>query len=70
MFEKAPKAMQTYLMEGLGTLKQIFDHSSSSLACKQNAVGAICRIIYTFDPQMPYEIFVDNLIKMMPFQGD
>jgi hypothetical protein len=34
MFEKAPKAMQTYLMEGLGTLKQIFDHSSSSLACK------------------------------------
>jgi hypothetical protein len=62
--------MTPYLQEGLGYLKQIFDHSSSSQACKDNAVGAICRIIYTLNPPMPYEIFIQNLVSMMPFTGD
>lgn len=70
MFEKAPKAMNSYLNQGLAYLKQIFDHPGSSQACKDNAVGAICRIIYTFYPPMPYKIFLDNLIQMMPFKGD
>lgn len=39
MFEKAPKAMLPYLQDGLAYLKQIFDHASSSQACKDNAVG-------------------------------
>ena len=70
MFEKAPKAMTPYLQDGLAYLKQIFDHQGSSQACKDNSVGAICRIIYTFNPPMPYQVFLDNLVKMMPFQGD
>lgn len=70
MFEKAPKAMTPYLQDGLANLKQIFDHAASSQACKDNAVGAICRIIYTFNPPMPYQIFIENLVQMMPFKGD
>jgi len=70
MFEKASKSMTPYLQDGLAYLKQIFDHPSSSQACKDNAVGAICRVIYTFSPPMPYQIFLENLITMMPFQGD
>lgn len=70
MFEKCAYAMSPYLQEGLIILKQIFEHGSSEQACKDNAVGAICRIIYTTNPPMPHQIFVDNLIKMMPFQGD
>jgi hypothetical protein len=62
--------MAPYLQDGLILLKQIFDHKSSEQACKDNAVAAICRIIYTFNPPMPHQIFVDNLVKMMPFQGD
>lgn len=70
MFEKAPKAMTPYLQDGLAYLKQIFDHPGSSQPCKDNAVGAICRIIYTFNPPMPYQIFIENLLSMMPFKGD
>jgi hypothetical protein len=33
-------------------------------------VAAICRIIYTINPPMPLQVFVDNLVKMMPFEGD
>lgn len=62
--------MAPYLQDGLILLKQIFDHKSSEQACKDNAVAAICRTIYTFNPPMPHQIFVDNLVKMMPFQGD
>jgi hypothetical protein len=51
-------------------LKQIFDHANSSQACRDNAVAAICRIIYTVNPPMPHQVFVDGMIKMMPFQGD
>ncbi len=70
MFEKAPKVMTPYLNDGLAYLKQIFEHPGSSRACKDNAVGAICRIIYTFNPPMPYKVFLENLLQMMPFQGD
>lgn len=70
MFEKCSYAMSPYLQEGLVLLKQIFEHASSEQACKDNSVGAICRVIYTTNPPMPHQIFVDNLIKMMPFQGD
>ena len=70
MFEKSSQAMMGHLNDGLLILKQIFEHKSSDQACRDNAVGAICRIIYTFNPPMPYEVFVDNLVKMMPFSGD
>lgn len=70
MFEKASKAMTPYLQDGLAYLKQIFDHPGASQPCKDNAVGAICRIIYTFNPPMPYQVFLDNLVTMMPFKGD
>jgi hypothetical protein len=70
MFEKAGHGMVAYLQDGLLLLKQIFDHSGSSQACKDNTVAAICRIIYTLNPPMPHQIFVDNLIQMMPFKGD
>jgi hypothetical protein len=70
MFEKAAFAMGSYLQEGLLLLKQIFEHASSEQACRDNAVAAICRIIYTVNPPMPHQIFVDNLVKMMPFTGD
>lgn len=62
--------MAPYLQDGLLLLKQVFEHKSSDQACKDNAVAAICRAIYTFDPPMPHQIFVDNLVKMMPFRGD
>lgn len=51
-------------------MKQIFDHQSSELACKENAIAAMCRIVYTINPPMPHQVFVDGLIKMLPFQGD
>lgn len=70
MFEKVGHGMLAYLQDGLLLLKQIFDHAGSSQACKDNAVAAICRIIYTINPPMPHQIFVDNLIQMMPFKGD
>ena len=70
LFEKAPTYFGKYLQEGLLLLKQIFDHATSEQACKDNAVAAICRIIYTINPPMPLQVFVDNLVKMMPFQGD
>ena len=62
--------MLPFLNQGLVILKQIFEHASSDLPCKENTIGAICRIIYTINPPMPHEVFVDNLIKMMPFSGD
>ena len=62
--------MMVYLQDGLIYLKQLFENAASSLACKENAIGAICRIIYTYSPPMPYQIFVDNLVKVMPFTGD
>lgn len=70
MFEKSSYAMTPYLQQGLVLLKQIFEHNSSDQACKDNAVAAICRVIYTFNPPMPHQVFVDSLVKMMPFQGD
>jgi hypothetical protein len=70
MFEKSAHTFAKYLQEGLVLLKQIFDHASSSQACRDNAVAAICRIIYTINPPMPHQVFVDNLMKMLPFQGD
>lgn len=70
MFEKSTNFFLKYLQEALVQLKQIFDHVSSSQPCKDNAVAAICRIIYTINPPMPHQIFVDNLIAMMPFTGD
>lgn len=70
MFEKAPKVMVTHLQEGLICLKQIYQHANSELACKENAIAAICRIIYTFNPPMPLQLLIDSLIKMMPFQAD
>ena len=70
MFEKSPKTMMIYLQDGLICLKQLFENASSSLACKENSIGAICRIIYTYSPPMPYQIFVDNLVKIMPFTAD
>jgi len=70
LFEKAPTYFGKYLQEGLLLLKQIFDHATSEQACKDNAVAAICRIIYTINPPMPLQVFVDNLVKMMPFEGD
>ncbi len=70
MFEKSPKSMMVYLQDGLIYLKQLFENAASSLACKENSIGAICRIIYTYSPPMPYQIFVDNLVKVMPFTGD
>lgn len=70
MFEKSTNFFLKYLQEALVLLKQIFDHVSSSQPCKDNAVAAICRIIYTINPPMPHQIFVDNLVAMMPFKGD
>jgi hypothetical protein len=70
MFEKSTQAMLPHLQEGLLTLKQIFEHNSSDQPCKDNAVAAICRIIYTVNPPMPHQVFLDNLVNMMPFKGD
>lgn len=70
IFEKATRYFANHLQEGLLLLKQIFDNANSSQACRDNAVAAICRIIYTVNPPMPHQVFVDNLVKMMPFQGD
>ena len=70
MFEKAAHAMQGYLQDGLLALKQIFDHQSSSQPCKDNALAAICRIIYTYNPPLPHQVFFETLLKSMPFQGD
>lgn len=70
LFEKAGRGMLAHLQEGLLLLKQFFDSAGSSQACKDNALAAICRIIYTIDPPMPHQVFVDSLVQMMPFQGD
>ena len=53
MFEKSPLIYGKYLQDGLITLKKIYDHPTSSLPCKDNALAAICRIIYTHNPPMP-----------------
>ena len=58
MFEKASQQMLPHLNDGLAYLKQIFDNVGSSQASKDNAVGAICRIIYTYNPPMPYQVFI------------
>lgn len=70
MFEKSANVMGQYIPQGLLLLKQIYEHTSSDQACKDNAVAAICRIIYTLDPPMPHAVFVNNLIPMLPFKGD
>ena len=70
MIEKAPQSMMPFLQDALILMKQIFEHQSSDQPCKDNAVGAICRVIYTVNPPMPHEVFIDNLVKMMPMQGD
>jgi hypothetical protein len=70
MFEKSPKYFAKHLPNGLLLLKQIFDHPSSSEPCKDNALAAICRVIYTINPPMPLQVFVDTLIPLLPFKGD
>ena len=70
MFEKAPQTMMPYLQDGLIIMKQLFEHQSSDQPCRDNAVGAICRVIFTINPPMPHPVFVDNLVKMMPMKGD
>lgn len=69
MFEVSPKTMQPHLNSGLTTLKEIFDVTLVP-ATKENAVAAICRIVYTYNSPIPMEIFVDNTLKQMPFVGD
>lgn len=54
MFEKNPQCMMPYLSDGLVALKNIFENKNSHEACKDNALGALCRITYTIYPQMPY----------------
>ena len=69
MFDKSSQAMIPYLQHGLLILKNIYEHKSSHQACKQNALAALCKIIWTYNPPMPYEMFVGNLIQSMPFKG-
>jgi hypothetical protein len=38
-------------------------------AARENAVAAICRIIYTYNPPLPINIFVNNMMNMLPFKG-
>jgi hypothetical protein len=54
MFEKTPQIMAPNLQDGLVVLKGIYEHQKSHQACKDNALAALCRIIYTFNPPMPY----------------
>jgi hypothetical protein len=68
-FEKAPMAMKDYVEHALLILKNIYDHKDSQQPCKDNVLAAFCRAIIAFNPKMPYEIFVSNLIKSMPFKG-
>lgn len=69
MFEVSSKTMQPHLEAGLVTLKQIFDITLVP-ATKENAVAAICRIVFTYHPPLPMEVFVENTLKIMPFVGD
>ena len=61
--------MKNYLEHTLLILKNIYDHQDSHQACKDNALAAICKSIIVFNPPMPYELFVNNLIQSMPFKG-
>lgn len=70
MFEKSPKYFAKHLPNGLLLLKKIFDNPSSSEPCKDNALAAICRVIYTINPPMPLQVFLDTLIPLLPFKGD
>lgn len=68
--EKAPNAMKQYLEQTLFVLKNIYEHKDSHQACKDNALAGMCKAIIVFNPPMiPYEVFVPNLIKSMPFKG-
>ena len=69
MFEKESKCMMPYLADGLIGLKNIFEHKLSSEACKDNAMGALCRITYSIYPQMPYESILAGMFQRMPFKG-
>ena len=69
MFEKSAQVMSPYLQHGLLILKNIYENPNSHQACKDNALAALCRIVYTFNPPLPYEVFVNNLIQSMPFTG-
>lgn len=69
VIEKCPNEMKNYLEHTLLILKNIYDHKDSHQACKDNALAAICRSIIIFNPPMPYEMFVSNLIQSMPFKG-
>lgn len=62
--------MKNYLEHALLILKNIYEHKDSHQACKDNALAGICRAIIVFMPPMPYEMFVANLIRSMPFKGD
>jgi hypothetical protein len=70
LFEKATSFVIKYLQDGILILKRIFEDQGSSQACKDNAIAAICRIIYTINPPIPHQVFVDNLLSIMPFEGD
>lgn len=61
--------MKNYLENSLLILKNIYEHKDSHLACKDNVLAAICKAIIVYNPPMPYEVFVANLIKSMPFKG-
>lgn len=67
--EKSSAAMKNYLEHTLLILKNIYEHKDSHQACKDNALAGICRAIIAFMPPMPYEMFVANLVKSMPFKG-
>ena len=69
MFEKNPQAMMPHLSDCLVALKTIFEHKLSHEACKDNAMGALCRITYTICPKMPYEAVFAQLMQRMPFSG-
>ena len=69
MFQKNPQVMMPYLADCLVSLKGIFEHKNSHEACKDNAMGALCRITYSVHPQMPYEAIFAQLFARMPFAG-
>lgn len=70
MFEKSSAAMTPFLQNGLIILKNIYENPNSHQACKDNALAALCRIICTFNPPMPYEVFINSLVQSMPFKGN
>jgi hypothetical protein len=67
--EKAPSSMKNNLEQTFQTLKNMYDHQDSLQSCKDNVLAAFCKAIIVFNPQIPYEVFVQNLIKSMPFKG-